>query len=435
MSSYKLTALVCVLLFLLGLVVTSSAGVFPRIVAAQQNISSGTDSVRQTVTSYGAVSLSKPNYLVFQNSTANYLENKQGQIIMSSSDPTAVINAAIGNATSGNTIVIDSGTYVLSNPIGASVSTSAENVVLTFATGAIITVPANFGTGLSGYMAIMTLHDLTGWTIQGGEINGNAANQNYPVTDPAVSGSHQMGTGIFMGSLANCIIQNMFVHDVRIFGIMTWGCSGCKILNNHITGCGANGITTEDDTLVQGNLIEHCNDVGISIYGTNCQVINNTCQNGGYPSAGWSGANHIAFGGIATEGPSTNDFIEDNTIINPGTGINIGGDIATNTYQTIKNNTITGASIDGMIIYQPGGNNNTITGNIISTTSSTTGGVIDIGTDNSNSGYNTITGNTLNGVGISPGIWIYPNSNYNNCTGNTYVNCASNRNYGTGNTF
>jgi parallel beta-helix repeat protein len=404
-------------------------------VAGSVGVSFGTVATQQNITSYGTIVASvDANYLVFQNSTANYLENKQGQIIMSSSDPTAVINAAITDAASGDSILVEAGTYVLSNPIGASVSTSAENVTLTFAQRAIITVPANFGTGLSGYVAIMTLHNLVGWTIQAGEINGNAVNQNYSVTDPAVAGSHQKGTGIYMGSLTNCIIQNMYIHDCRIYGIITWGCSGCKILNNHITGCGANGITTEDDTLVQGNLVEHCNDVGISIYGTNCQVINNTCQNGGYPCAGWAGANHTAFGGIVTEGGGMNDLIEGNTVIGAGTAINVGGDVAQNTYNIIRNNIITGATSAGMVLYQSGGDYNTITGNNISVVSGGWAGIV-IGTDTSYSSYNTVKGNTISDAGTTVGIWIYVNSDNNNCTGNTYVNCAPNRNYGTGNTF
>jgi parallel beta-helix repeat protein len=329
MPSNKPSASVCAILVLFGLLMIGNGGV-----------SFGAVSSQQSITSSGIMAFSNQyDLIVFQNSTANYLENKQGQITISSSDPTAVINAAIGNAISGNNILIEAGTYVLSIPIGTSVWTSAKNVTLTFQQGAKITVPANFGAALSGYVPILFLHDLSGWTIQGGEIDGNAASQTYPVTDPQVGGSQQKGTGIFLGSCVDCVIQGMYIHDVRIFGIMTWGCNGCKILNNHVSGCGADCIDAHDDTIVQNNLVEHWNDVGLGA-GKNGQVLNNTAQNPGYASPGWGGSfNPGAFGIDAEEG-APNNLIQGNTIDGCGVGICQGQNMPNPSNNKILSNTI-----------------------------------------------------------------------------------------------
>jgi parallel beta-helix repeat protein len=423
------------ILILFGLLMAGSAGV-----------SFGTVTTKQTITSSGSIVGDSPNYLIFQNSTANYLQNKQGQIIMSSSDPTAVINSAIADATSGNTILIDAGTYVLSNCIGSvgglhQLTSSATSVTLTLASGAIIRAPANF------QRAIMDLEGLTGWTIQGGEIDGNAANQPY---SPSTTSPYGIGTGISLVYCTNCTVQNMYIHDARIYGVLlTLTCTGCKVLNNHVTEVGANGIEVGDswsagaggpwngittNCLVQGNLIEHCSDVGLDIQGADNQILNNTVQNEG-SSNSWTGMVNTYWGiglecgdgyGVET---TYGNLIENNLVTNCGFSIEQGlGMIGFASHEQILSNIVTDSSIIG-IGFQSG-NYNTISGNTVTSAPTCIG--ISYAGGGGKASYNTISNNNLSAA--NTGIYLDTDSSYNTGSGNSYTSVTTHvSNLGTGN--
>jgi parallel beta-helix repeat protein len=351
MSSDKQTASVCATLVLLGLL----------IMIGTAGLSNGTGTAQIALTSYGTIVASSNQYnglIVFQNSTMNYLENKQGQITMSSSNPTAVINAAIGSAASGDMILIEVGTYVMT---GSITSQSRNSITLTLASGAILKASNNF------VVPIIYLKGASNWIVQGGELDGNAANQPY------MDHTYGKGVGILMERCSGCTIQNMYMHDFRILGILLgYGCSACKILDNHITGCGANDISVGDDwsgsttqnCLVQGNLIEHCNDVGITLYGANCQVLDNTVQNLGYAYSGYVGTKWgIGFEGRVTAG----NLVQGNTVNGAVFGICQGssGTTGKTTNQQIISNTVQSSVY---CIELQGGNGNTISNNILSGT-------------------------------------------------------------------
>jgi hypothetical protein len=387
-------------------------------------VSNGTVTAQKALTSYGTIVASGNQYnglTVFQNSTMNYLEDKSGQITLSSSDATAVINAAIGNAVSGDSILIEAGTYVMTNSVHGS---SVNSVTLTLASGAILQAPSNFR------VPIIFLNGVSNWVIQGGEIDGNSANQPY--TAWGISGFFGIGVGIELKNCANCIVQNMYIHDIRIYGVsISYGSTNVKLLNNHITNCGANGIDVGEDwsgaasnCLAEGNLVESCSDVCIDVQGVNCQVINNTVDDiisttNGMVNTHWAigieSPNHIS-------GRGASNLIQGNTIHDCRWGVSIEIAQGTTATNTITSNNIYNVTWGIMYI---DGNGNTANSNTISARSS----CIYIGgnTNSQSAKYNILSGNT--------GVYCESGTSHNTCAGNDYSGCTySFVDYGTGDT-
>jgi len=323
-----------------------------------------------------------------------------GAIRWSSISSTSVFNSAISASTTGETILVKTGTYSLN---GSITGTGKDNITLTFENGATLFV----SNGMNAPAII--LKNCRNWRISGVTINGNAANQAI------TNGVH----GIAIESSRNCRVDGVRIHNVRTFGYVSSICVNVGITNSKITNCGWNGIELggncggEVSTYAMNNEVAYCGDVGISTYGVSTLIQNNYVHdmNGatGYNNAQW---------GIAVEAGG-NNTITGNTVKNCLYGIVIG--YGSN---IISGNTVLDAGKDGIHI---GANDD---GNMV-TDNSVTGwnkklqadyGIY-IGGDR-----NTVRNNVLSTTYSHDAMGMYVTGSHNQILGNS-INVGANLNY------
>lgn len=276
--------------------------------------------VRYTSKQYSyIISVSGSNYQVLYGSNSSL-------IYQSTTSATAwnYLLGTSGIASAGSTVNVLAGAYTIT----ASWTVYKSNVQITFNSGAVMTMAAHTPS------AMMEIH-ANGVIINGGEFDGNAANQDPSPTTFLIGtpwGSywtHQNGILIY-GS--NCLVEYATVHDCRYCGIVAmYGSSGNGVMNCTVYNIGANGImsgwTNVNTAYFINNLVYHCYDVGIDSYGIDTKITGNIihdCDD----DCPYYGAVNSAWGiAIEANGGSTGNYllIAGNTISNCSTAWGNGG--------------------------------------------------------------------------------------------------------------
>lgn len=347
------------------------------------------------------------SFLIDYNASSGLYQSWHGAnstLASQSSNASAVINNAIGNVTSGG-IYVKSGAYSMTTQIYAS---GKSNINLIFEKGAVLTA----GTNLN--LAVIRLASCENWRISGGEIDGNMLNQNAGTS----YGSYADGIDLF--NCQNVQIDSMAIHNCKIHGIwvagtsLNVGSSDVRILNNNVTYIGWNGISFDwgNRSLVSGNDVSNCSDVGICSYGS-YNVITENFVHDMFP-AGIGGDGHNTTWGIALEGSAIYCTISQNKIKYCDAGIYL---TDTCDYNTVSDNVI--LDWHHGTAYQSGievrSNFNKIHDNMINSTTSSDGISVD-GAD-----YNQIHDNTIIISASSWAIHVQGSSLYNGLTHNWFA--------------
>jgi len=279
----------------------------------------------------------------------------------------------------------------------------------------------------------------------GGSISGTET-VAVNISDFTIDGNDRVPTdrsaGILLrnagGTIADNIVQNMYVDGKQTFGIMVYGDSDVGITGNDISGyarggIGANGdsVTSSPsyptpDVIIEGNTVTGPGmevpvtwaPNGIQIgWGATGEITGNNVTGNGWPGTDWSGSGIIVAGADGVE-------VNDNTVEDNETGIAVCGwmwnpagvtaegtwihdnTVDGNTYgislqdkslnTTIEYNTVTGSSYDGIDIcnfysYAP-------TGTVIQ--------------------FNSIVDNNIEEDATSGGVWIMTGVDGNEVTVN-----------------
>ena len=366
-----------------------------------------------------------PSGAIVDNDGANgwYWYSYNGQLLYNSTSATSVIESAIGNY---STVTIKSGSYTVSTQIYFS---GISNIDLIFDKGAKLTA----GTNLN--LAVIYLNACNNWLIQGGEINGNAANQN------AGTGYPNWANGIQAYACNNVLITQMNIYNCKIFGVFFDG-NGASPFGSH------NGLTYSNLTsnLWNGaevswstycyfdhNEISHSSDVGISSFANYTSITNNYIHDLDQTSGG--GGNSQVGVYIEAQDPEYAyfDTIAGNTIVNVAEGIKVTA--GSNHTQVGPDNTI--VNYDRNTAYLPaidiGSVYNQVVGNIVKQETTGTGPAIDIFANytevasnriylnaqkgirvNSPSNHNSFHDNLIKtGTGGYVGIWLISGATYN----------------------
>jgi parallel beta-helix repeat protein len=115
---------------------------------------------------------------------------------------------------------------------------------------------------------VLSLDTVDGVYIHDLQIDGNRFNQPYSPPTPHYLGAVPI-SGIGAWNCSNILIEDCFIHDCRVFGVTHSKCTDCKVLNNSIQNCDANGVNIDNAsggsrTVVRGNTIDGASDVGIT---------------------------------------------------------------------------------------------------------------------------------------------------------------------------
>lgn len=351
-----------------------------------------------TVSGSGGVFPGAPDYTIFSyaNGTGTYYaaKNQYGQVINSwtSTNASALFNRVSQNLVDGQTVFVKEGTYSgIDQPILAY---GHNNIRFTGDKGALLKAGTKLNNG------VIVLSSVSGWIIEGFEINGNAANQSGGLTYP------NYANGITLQNCNDCLVENMYLHNLRVYGGNTQGTSKHNgFVNNLITEIGWNGITLGGKSLdyASGNKISHFSDVGVSIHEMRATVKNNVIQT----ADGTAGDGGNSQWGIAAETGNTNGYntIIGNTISDVAEGINIAVGVDGN---YVSDNTVINWDRNGA--YSAGfdirSNNNTLSGNTLNSASSKGVAIEVLGN------HTDLRGTNLNVA--EKGIIVESNANYNN---------------------
>jgi hypothetical protein len=341
---------------------------------------------------------------IIRVSGSNYqvLYGSDSSLIYQSTTSATAWNYLLGRngiASAGSTVNVLAGAYTITAPW----TVYKNNVQIYFNSGAVMTMAAHTPS------AMMEIH-ANGVTINGGEFDGNAANQDpspttFLIGDPWGSyWTHQNGIYIF-GS--NCLVEYAAVHDCRYCGIITMystSYSNNVVMNCTVYNIGANGIMAAQgggsNNAFINNLVYHCYDVGIDSYCTDTKITGNIvhdCDS----DCPYYGAVNSAWGiAIESGGGSSGNYllIAGNTVSSCSTAWGNGG----------AGVALVGGSPTRVLV----------SGNTISNAASGQWeGIRCTGISNCIIEFNDIT-NFQRGIGINSG------SN-NNVYGNTYHSCST----------
>jgi parallel beta-helix repeat protein len=308
-----------------------------------------------------------------------------GTIPYSSTNASKVINFAVGNCSSSGNVFFKTGQYALN---GSIIDNGVGHITLIFEDGAKLYVPNGMN------QPAIYLSYVNYWSIEGVEIDGNAANQGAP------SGAVH-ADGIVMNFCNFSTVKDGYIYNCRRFGINIIGAShGSGADGNTVLTCGWNGInlggaTDTFDCYATDNLVAYFSDVGITSYCNDGRITGNTV----YAANGTTGSNNAGWG-IASEALG-NCTIADNTVYNVTYGIR--ATVGCHRVE-IKDNRIYQVSNVG--IYLEGSNYTSLDGNMV-----WSWGAFAVQLDVSH--WVKIRGNTLNGT-----YGIFTNSDYGFCMGN-----------------
>jgi len=375
------------------------------------------------------------SYIIFQEGSIIYAKNgKTGDIDFSGTDATTVIQSAINALTSGGTIVIKKGIYIINNYkyVGrtwidnyGSIYITVNNIKIVGEKGAILKVKYTSYPS-SGRLGVILVHSpAKNCIIEGLEIDGSE------MTTPSI---HVMGLYNAYGE--NVIFRYNYVHDIigfQIFAdtnnkpyyvvgnvcigvgtndVIGGGGGNAIIANNFIMQDTTKGFGTHpigldmvsaNGSIFTGNIIygnvlfgseaanyysEISNNIVFPAVGqtsAHCDVLNSSSSNCTIKG------NIIYKGSIYVQG--NNHSIIDNQVINsPSYGIDAVGN-----NHMIANNYIYNSTSDGIVIAS---NGTVVTGNYINTTGSGAKGIVVYGN------VNTITGNIVMNASTC-GILLY----------------------------
>jgi len=212
-------------------------------------------------------------------------------------DDFATIQAAINNATEGDTIFVSSGTYhenVAVNKTVSLIGKDKDSTILNRTTiEPIMIVEAN-DVKISGFT-------FEGWAFQ--DILINATTGVTIVENKIVFNA----VGIDVENSVNTTIENNIINGFGLdnIGIMLAYSSGCSIVNNTITNAVYDGIRLwfSNSNLIYQNLIKD-NDYGIFFHEANLNTISeNTISESGGP-------------GISIDSSSSNEILHNSFINN-----------------------------------------------------------------------------------------------------------------------
>jgi hypothetical protein len=233
---------------------------------------------------------SSPNYQMLNGAT--------GAVIYQSANPTQVLNSAMGNCTSGQSVYVNPATYIISETV---YNQNHDGVKLTFAPNAILYL-AN---GVN--ICVFQLNSCNFWNISGININGNKANN--PLDQHSGAGTH----GIFLVDCHSTTIDQANITNVRTFGLVPLACTWLRITNGMVVHSGWNDIqlgsgTSNHDTydLVENMTLGYSGDVGISLFAQSCIVRNVTVL----PMNGTQGDGSTQWGAATEDGTGNNTFTQ-----------------------------------------------------------------------------------------------------------------------------
>ena len=169
--------------------------------------------------------VTEASFIVYQSNGSYYAKSgSTGEIILSGTDASEVIQGVINMCSGGEMIVIKKGLYVLHN---LPITIDKDDIVLVGERGAVLKRPDNFP-----YMAPVIKVTGNRVTIYGLEIDGNRANNRNKAPDIYWDGIEIFGSDV--------IVMGCYIHDVTNHGIITLEANGVRsiIVNNVIHRCG-----------------------------------------------------------------------------------------------------------------------------------------------------------------------------------------------------
>ncbi len=252
------------------------------------------------------------------------------------------IQGAINNASYGDVIVVEPGTYNEDVVVNQTVSLIGEDRWNTLVNGS--------GTAPVFYVQRDDV-EITNFTMQ---------NNNLHTWAAIYISSHRSGSNVTGNIIRNCSVgvrcwdysERNFIVDNEIkncqIGVGDWYSSGNHIIGNNISLCSEYGVSVEgsDDSVVQGNTISECWGGIYLSFGSRRTLID---------------GNHISYGdgGIGLVASSRNIIINNQLEHCELSGIYIGEALWTGSdYNTVANNTISFSTQgEGLFIYGSTGNN------------------------------------------------------------------------------
>jgi len=325
-------------------------------------------------------------------------EGERGTLIVPDQYPT--IQAAIDNASDGDTIYVRNGFYPENVEVTKSVNLIGEDRDTTIIEGPYGVTITCFADGIN----------VTNFTIQNIELGsgGGIGCEYYDNIVISYNKIRHIGMGIGLYSWDNAIISNNIITDYCYTGIsINYMCSNIRISDNIISNPVnpvATGISVTEpifDITIMGNDIYGNNED--SQYGITGVPTKHNMPLKISPTSSYHDAHKRSFS-------SGNIIIEHNTIIDHGYGISL---VSCNDFN-ISYNTISSNSLNSFgIVLDNSMGANTILGNTISTGNY---GISLGGSDNT-----IISGNTIHNTEINPGISLGDSSG-NTISGNIIQN-------------
>ena len=211
--------------------------------------SSTTTSTTGSTTSTSAQPCSYEIYI--SGSTIDAKNCATGSIVYSGTDAAAVINYAISALrSSGGSIFIEAGTYIISATVGTSSASNGNVELYGQGNATILEAATNLNSNVIG------VSNANGWYVHDLQVNGNRANHG------AVNGIS------FYPDSSNDVVKHTYVHDDLYQGIDLSGTND-KALDNLVVNSNANGMQVYGGSnyLIEDNIINGASDVGISISG------------------------------------------------------------------------------------------------------------------------------------------------------------------------
>jgi parallel beta-helix repeat protein len=237
----------------------------------------------------------------------------------SNADVTVVLNAAIGQLTSGGRIFIRNGEY-----LGLGILTFSYSKIVIEGEDKLNThlkIKNSFDVANANIAFINFDASLSNITFKNLNLDGNDANQVYRDNNASVTARISC---FWIWDTDNVTIDNCYIHNWTRYGIATY--AGRTIVTNClIDEAGWNCITFGQGTFrckAENNTLKNAGDVGITIYGNENTVMDNMIadQNGSYGTVGTHWGIGIENGGTAP----ANNIIAHNRIIGAHMGRGIG---------------------------------------------------------------------------------------------------------------
>jgi hypothetical protein len=296
------------------------------------------------------------DYEIYQDVGTIYVRSVASNTnVYSGTSANSAFSAAFGYVANGGDITVRIGTYTGTSTFEME---NVNNVNLVFEEGAILTIANSVND------AVLRVGHSNGNSFTNLHVDGNKANQKTPLPYESIN-------GVTTAYSDDNVFVDCFFTNCKRSGIETFDSERIAVKNSLMTYNGWNGITIGGGSIdceVLNNEVAHSSDVGISTYGQNTIVSGNYVHDidtmDGSPR--WAGAevyNNSHWGIGLEDGTSlhvTNNVVENcdgigiclgagsaaladfNTVTNCGIGISTGN----SGYNTITQNTVTNWHFD-----------------------------------------------------------------------------------------